>query len=75
MKPLGTVSFEEFSSRAHKLLVIVNDATRPTPTQKILDYLYPILSTHPDVTFLVATKAHCAPTDEEMHEKMMTWCF
>ena len=65
LKPKGSDSFEEFFSRAQKLLVIVNDATRPTPTKKILDYLYPLLSQHQDVKFLVATGVHRAPTYEE----------
>jgi nickel-dependent lactate racemase len=67
LRPRGSDSFEEFLSRARKLLVIVNDATRPTPTKKVLNYLYPFLSTHPDVKFLVATGVHRSPTKEEYH--------
>lgn len=63
--PIGKESFEQFAKKTEKLLVIVNDATRPTPTSKILDYLSPILISHPDVTFIVATGVHRAPTDEE----------
>lgn len=63
--PIGKESFEQFAKKTEKLLVIVNDATRPTPTSKILDYLFPVLSSHPDVTFIVATGVHRAPTDEE----------
>ncbi len=46
-------------------MVIINDATRPTPTSKILKYLLPVLSSHPDVKFLIATGVHRAPTEEE----------
>lgn len=63
--PIKTASFQEFAANAKRLLVIVNDATRPTPTAKILEYLYPILSTHPHVRFLVATGVHRQPTPEE----------
>lgn len=63
--PIDSVSFEEFASKSSKLLVIVNDGTRPTPTSKILEYLHPILSSHPDVKFLIATGVHRAPTEEE----------
>ncbi|MFO7677127.1 MAG: nickel-dependent lactate racemase [Thermoplasmatota archaeon] len=63
--PLHTRSFDDFAKKSEKLLVIVNDATRPTPTSKILEYLYPILSSHPKVTFLIATGVHRPPTDEE----------
>ncbi len=63
--PIGKESFEQFAKKTEKLLVIVNDATRPTPTSKILDYLFPIFSSHPDVNFLIATGVHRAPTEEE----------
>src|SRR4030043_416450 len=64
-KPLGFDSYDEFAEHADRLLVIINDATRPTPTSKILEYLLPVLSSHPDVKFLVATGVHRAPTEEE----------
>jgi len=63
--PLGFNSYDEFAENANRLLVIVNDATRPTPTSKILKYLLPVLSSHPDLKFLVATGAHRTPTEEE----------
>lgn len=64
-KPFGGETFEQFLKKSEKLLVIVNDATRPTPTAKILDYLSPKLSNHSHVTFLVATGVHRPPSDEE----------
>lgn len=63
--PIGFESYDEFAEKADRLLVIVNDATRPTPTSKILSYLLPVLSSHPDVKFLVATGVHRTPTEEE----------
>ena len=63
--PIGFESYDEFADKSNKLLVIINDATRPTPTSKILRYLLPVLSSHPDVKFLVATGVHRAPTEEE----------
>jgi len=62
--PIGQ-SFDDFLEKSNRLLVIVNDATRPTPTSKILKYLLPVLSSHPDVKFLVATGVHREPTEEE----------
>ena len=38
--PIGFESYDEFAEDADRLLVIINDATRPTPTSKILKYLY-----------------------------------
>jgi nickel-dependent lactate racemase len=64
-KPIGFESYDEFAEDSDRLLVIVNDATRPTPTNKILRYLLPVLSSHPDVKFLIATGVHRAPTEEE----------
>lgn len=63
--PLGFESYDEFAYDTDKLLVIINDATRPTPTSKILKYLLPVLSSHPDVKFLIATGVHRPPTEEE----------
>ena len=63
--PIGFESYDEFAENTDRLLVIVNDATRPTPTSKILSYLLPVLSSHPDVKFLIATGVHRAPTEEE----------
>ena len=63
--PIKSDSYDKFIKNSDKLLVIVNDATRPTPTSKILEYLKPILASHSDVKFLIATGVHRAPTDEE----------
>jgi nickel-dependent lactate racemase len=63
--PIGNESFDDFFEKSDRLLVIINDATRPTPTSKILKYLLPVLSSHPDIKFLIATGVHRAPTEEE----------
>jgi nickel-dependent lactate racemase len=63
--PIGFDSYDEFAENLDRLLVIVNDATRPTPTSKILKFLLPVLSSQPNVKFLVATGVHRAPTEEE----------
>ena len=63
--PIDKERFEEFASFDKNLLVVVNDATRPTPTAKIIRELYHVLSQHPDVKFIVATGAHRAPLQEE----------
>lgn len=64
-KPIGSESYNKFIKNSDKILVIVNDATRPTPTSKILEYLQPVLSSNKDVKFLVATGVHRSPTQEE----------
>ena len=63
--PLGQGSLEAFVEQSRRLLVIVNDASRPTPTKTVLSEISDILRSHPDLEFLVATGAHRAPTPEE----------
>lgn len=63
--PISAPTFSDFAGKAERLLVIINDATRPTPTRKVLDLLQNDLLAHPDVTYIVATGVHRAPTDEE----------
>ncbi|MEF8848851.1 MAG: nickel-dependent lactate racemase [Candidatus Thermoplasmatota archaeon] len=65
-KPIDMETFEQFAYKSDKILVIVNDATRPTPTAKILEYLSPILTSHPHVKFLIATGVHRPPDKEEL---------
>ena len=65
-EPIGMESFAIFARKSNKLLILVNDATRPTPTSKVLKELYPFLKDHPDVKFLIATGAHRGPTEEEL---------
>lgn len=64
--PVGMESFAIFARKSDKLLVLVNDATRPTPTSKVLKELDPFLKGHPDVKFLIATGAHRGPTEDEL---------
>jgi len=66
-KPLNSESFEDFISKSKKLLFIVNDGTRPTPTLKILDFIYPLISNHNDVNFIVAVGSHQPPTKKELN--------
>ncbi|MCK5561891.1 MAG: DUF2088 domain-containing protein, partial [Thermoplasmata archaeon] len=62
--PLNSKSFQEFLSDTKDVLFIVNDATRPTPTAKVLDIIYDdIKDLNPN--FIIATGIHRAPTDDE----------
>jgi len=65
--PINSKRFEDFLSDARDVLFLVNDATRPTPTAKILKMLKPLYAGK-NVKFLVATGAHRAPTEEEYLE-------
>ncbi len=61
----GALSLELFLKKTNRLLVLVNDATRPTPTARLLAHIRGALDQHADVRFLVATGSHRPPTEEE----------
>jgi len=62
--PIGSESFDDFLNGAKNILFIVNDATRPTPTAKILNVLYNRIKDK-DIKFMVATGTHRIPTEKE----------
>ena len=64
--PLGSKSFEAFMDTDERIVFIVNDGTRPTPTRKVLARIYPKIKDK-DIFFIVATGCHRAPTEEEWH--------
>ena len=65
--PISSKKFDEFINDAKDILFLVNDATRPTPTAKVLKILHPKIKDK-DIKFLIATGMHRAPTDEEYLE-------
>ncbi|MDR1107490.1 MAG: nickel-dependent lactate racemase [Spirochaetaceae bacterium] len=62
----------EFLRGGRRVLVIINDATRPTPTEAILGALVPVLEkagfTGDNLTLLVAAGAHRGPTEGEYRQ-------
>ncbi len=62
--PINSKNFKDFLSDAKKVLVIVNDATRPTPTKRVLDFIFDDLK-QTDYNFIIATGAHRGPSEEE----------
>ncbi len=64
--PVDMCSFSDFIDQSSKLLILVNDASRPTPTSKILDIISQKLLTCSEVIFLIATGTHSPPTKEEL---------
>jgi nickel-dependent lactate racemase len=65
-------SLDVFLRGGTRVLIIINDATRPTPTAVILEGLLPALEnaglTVENLTILVATGAHRSPTGEEFRQ-------
>ena len=66
LQPLGKESFEHFINTDERIVFIVNDGTRPTPTRKVLARLYSKIK-EKNIYFIVATGCHRAPTQEEWH--------
>lgn len=66
-EPVNAPTFAEFIGGPGKTLVIVNDATRPTPTARVLSLIRDELS-GADCSYIVATGAHRASTDDELGE-------
>jgi nickel-dependent lactate racemase len=62
--PVGLPSLPEFLNGARDILIIVNDATRPTPSYRIITAILPFLL-NKKIKFLVATGMHREPTPEE----------
>ncbi|MDR2020418.1 MAG: nickel-dependent lactate racemase [Treponema sp.] len=64
--------FAEFLAGGSRVLIIINDATRPTPTEAILGALLPVIGKNgvetENLTLLTATGAHRAPTEEEYRQ-------
>ncbi|MGD9733803.1 MAG: nickel-dependent lactate racemase, partial [Desulfamplus sp.] len=64
--PCKSASLMEFLADARDLLIIVNDATRPTPTKTVMDVIWSgIKKKSIPVNFIIATGAHRGPTEEE----------
>jgi len=59
-------NFEKFMETDERVIFIVNDGTRPTPTAKILKEFYDKIKDK-DIYFIIATGAHREPTVEEYH--------
>ncbi len=59
----GHVDFSEFIGDAKRLLIIVNDSHRLTPTARILDYIYDRFLREKEPDFIVAIGSH-SPPDE-----------
>jgi len=64
--PLGSTSLDDFLD-VGKLLVIVNDGDRPTPTPMFLKFLVEKIENRPNTKILVACGTHRLPNTEDLH--------
>jgi len=63
--PVDLKDFESFISDKHRILVVVNDHTRSTPTAEVLKSLH---LRGKEATTIVASGSHRRPNSEELHE-------
>ncbi|MBC8525527.1 MAG: nickel-dependent lactate racemase [Candidatus Cloacimonetes bacterium] len=65
--PVDSQTFDDFIKGNETILIIVNDATRPTPTARIIDLLWDKIKDK-DIKFIIATGMHRAPSEDEYYE-------
>ncbi len=65
--PINSKSLRDFLAGARDVLFIVNDATRPTPTARVLEIIYEAIKPY-NIKFIIATGIHRAPTEEEYRQ-------
>jgi nickel-dependent lactate racemase len=65
MGPISSQPLNEFLSGRDEFLIVVNDATRQTPTAKVMKALEKMFSRFKP-EFLIATGSHRAPTEDEI---------
>jgi nickel-dependent lactate racemase len=65
-EPIKAPSLTDFLRDSQSPLVVVNDATRSTPTAMILSHILPALNHHPGWKAIVATGLHRQPTEAEL---------
>lgn len=69
-RPLGGVSLEDIPIDG-KVAVIIDDATRPTPSRKIIPYLLRrVEKRSQNITFITAPGTHRPLTEEELDKKI-----
>jgi nickel-dependent lactate racemase len=66
-QPIGSPPLDQFLRGAEDVVILVNDATRPTPTAGVLETIVPLLGDIP-FRFMVAAGSHREPTEEEFRQ-------
>ena len=73
-KPTGTLPFQDLVLRAHKIAIIVDDLTRPTPAAEILEVLLSRLAdndfSRENITLVIALGTHEAMKKEDLEAKV-----
>jgi len=65
--PINFPDLASFLGKVRKLLLIINDFTRPTPTQKVLNVLINYIEEETtNFNIIIASGAHRTPTEDEL---------
>lgn len=64
--PISSDSLESFLRDNKKILIIVNDGTRPTPTAQVMEGIECYLKNN-EIMIMVATGCHRGASDDELH--------
>ncbi|MEL1135726.1 nickel-dependent lactate racemase [Desulfitobacterium sp. THU1] len=70
--PIESPTLQELARKAKKIVVVTSDHTRPLPSKQTLPFILKnIREGNPsaEITILIATGLHRAPTDQEMVDK------
>ncbi len=65
--PINSKAFKDFIQDGKEILIIVNDATRPTPTDRVLDIIFDDIKDL-NYNFIIATGVHRGPSEEEYRQ-------
>ncbi|MHC1605130.1 MAG: nickel-dependent lactate racemase family protein [Candidatus Methanofastidiosia archaeon] len=65
--PIDSCTLDEFIMPCKKMLIVVNDHTRPTPTKRILEFLKDKVA-NKDIHYIVACGTHRTPTPRELEK-------
>lgn len=72
-KPIGSAPLHELARGKRDCTIIISDHTRPVPSRDIIPCMLEELRRHNpkiEITLLVATGCHRAPTQDELKEKL-----
>jgi lactate racemase len=73
-QPIGSSPLRELARGTHRVAIIIDDATRPTPVKKILRVLLPLLAkagvSKETITFVIALGTHIPVKQEELEARL-----
>jgi nickel-dependent lactate racemase len=76
-RPIGSRSLQDLAKGKSSVAIVINDITRPSPTEAMLTALVEKLAeagvAQANITVVVATGNHVSPTEEEFNTMMGVW--